>query len=83
MPLIGLLLAVLLPFFLLGCWDSGLDLALYGVEREEVWPQVVGGVLALALIVSGIWYCIRTVRKMRRIVREETAPAAAAKEGEA
>lgn len=42
----------------------------------------IGGVLALALIVFGIMYCIRTVRKMRRIARAEAAPVAAAKEGE-
>ena len=79
MPLIGLLLAVLLPFFFHGCWDSALDLSLFGVEQEAVAPQVIGGVLALALIVLGVLYCVRTVRKMRRIARADEAPVAAMK----
>ena len=33
-------LAVLLPFFLHGCWDSGLYLALFGIEQEAAAPAV-------------------------------------------
>ena len=69
-------MAIPVIFLLHGCWDCGLSIATFCVEREEVLPQVFGGVLLLALIVFGIMYCIKTLRKVCRIAREE-APAAA------
>ena len=63
-------MAILLPFLLHGCWDSGLDIAGYCIEREEILPQVFGGVLFLALVVFGIVYCIKTIKNVRRVARE-------------
>ena len=64
------LMAIVLPFLLHGCWGCGLSVAAFCVKREEVLPQVFGGLLLLALIVFGMMYCIRTIRKVRRTAGE-------------
>lgn len=64
-------LAILVPFLLYGCWDSGLSIAAYCVNREEILPQVFGGVLFLALVVCGVIYCVKTILKVRRVAKEE------------
>ena len=60
-------LAILLPFLLHGCWDCSLTIAAFCVNCKEVLPQVFGGLLLLALIVFGAIYCVKTIRKVRRI----------------
>lgn len=65
------LMAILVPFLLHGCWDSGLSIAAYCVNREEILPQVFGGVLFLALVVCGVIYCVKTILKVRRVAKEE------------
>ena len=44
------------------------DLFQQKIEREEILPQVFGGVLFLALVVFGIMYCIKTIKNVRRVV---------------
>ena len=46
------LMAILLPFLFHGCWDSALSIASYCVNREEIPPQVFGGLLFLARVDS-------------------------------
>ncbi|MBP3901656.1 MAG: PrsW family intramembrane metalloprotease [Blautia sp.] len=67
------LMAILLPFLFHGCWDSALSIASYCVNREEIPPQVFGGLLFLALVVFGVIYCVKTILKVRRIAKEEKA----------
>ena len=64
-----MLMAVVLPFVFHGCWDSGLDLTLWLIEQESVTPQVIGGIMSLALIVLGVVYTIRTSKKVCAIAR--------------
>lgn len=65
-------LAVLLPFFFHGLWDSGLDIGAYclGIETSII-AQVVGIVLIIAMVVFGVIYSVKTVRKACRIAKEE------------
>ena len=46
------------------------DLFQQKIEREEILPQVFGGVLFLALVVFGIVYCIKTIKNVHRVARE-------------
>ncbi len=69
------LMALLVPFLLHGCWDSGLDLGGYFLENEASIPlQVTGFVLLTAMVVFGVIYSVRTVKNVRRIAHE-TPPA--------
>ena len=68
------LLAVVLPFLFHGCWDSGLDIASWCIEQKETLPQVIGGILMLVMIVLGILYTVRTIRKVIRIAKSEPLP---------
>lgn len=76
-------LAILLPFFFHGLWDSALDLVLYGVSLDgSVWQYVAAAGGAL-LVVFGVLYAVKTVQKVRKIAKEtpmlttaEQAPAA-------
>ena len=64
-----MLMAVVLPFVFHGCWDSGLDLSLWLIEKESVTAQVIGVVMSLAMVVLGIVYTIRTIKKVCAIAR--------------
>ena len=76
-------LAILLPFFFHGTWDTALDLVLYGVNMDgSVW-QYVAAAGGLILVVFGVLYAVKTVQKVRKIAKEtpmlntaEQAPAA-------
>ena len=62
-------MAVVVPFVFHGCWDSGLDLVVWLMEKESTAAQVVSGVLVLAMLALGILYTIRTIKKVRGIAR--------------
>ena len=64
-----LLMATAWPFIFHGCWDSGLDLITWLVEKEATLPQVIGGILILAMLTLGIGYTIRTIKKVCAIAR--------------
>ena len=65
-----LLMATAVPFLFHGCWDAGLDLVGYFIGMEEsTAAQVAGGVLAVAMIVLGMIYTIRTIKKVRAVAR--------------
>ena len=66
-----LFMATAVPFLFHGLWDSGLDLVSFLIEKEPVAVQVVGGILALVLVVFGVVYSIRTVKKVCKIARGE------------
>ena len=57
-------MAVVVPFVFHGCWDSGLDLAAWLVDRESVVAQAGGGILILMMLALGILYTIRTIKKV-------------------
>ena len=57
-------MAVVVPFVFHGCWDSGLDLAAWLVDREPVVAQAGGGILILMMLALGILYTIRTIKKV-------------------
>lgn len=75
-------LAILLPFLFHGLWDSGLDIVLYLISAEGLPKavQVIAAVFGLAMVVFGIIYAVKTVKKVRKIAREEppAVPAAEA-----
>ena len=84
-----MLMAVAVPFFFHGCWDSGLDLILWLMDKEETLPQVFSAVLMLAMLGFGILYTVRTLKKVCAIARacgggsgEETSPVPAGGQGE-
>ncbi len=64
-----LLMATAVPFLFHGCWDSGLDLVLWLMEKEAVIAQVASGLLILAMLALGIGYTIRTIKKVCAIAR--------------
>ena len=64
-----MLMAVALPFVFHGCWDSGLDLVIWLMEKESVIAQAISGVLILAMLALGITYTIRTIRKVCAVAR--------------
>ena len=65
-----LLMATAVPFLFHGCWDTGLDLVGYFLGMEEsTAAQVAGGVLAVTMIVLGMIYTIRTIKKMRAVAQ--------------
>ena len=65
-----LLMATAVPFLFHECWDSGLDLVTFFLDMEEsVAAQVAGCVLAVALIVAGIIYTVRTIKKVCAVAR--------------
>ncbi len=66
-------MAVFLPFILHGCWDSGLDIMVFCIGREAVLPQVFGGILCLAMLVGGIVYSVKSIKKCSAMIREEAA----------
>ena len=70
-----LLMATAVPFLFHALWDTGLDMVTFLINMDEsTVAQVVGGVLALALIVVGIMYTIRTVKKVCRVAKAESDP---------
>ena len=64
-----MLLATALPFILHGCWDSGLDLVVWLMEKESIIAQVFSDILILALLALGVLYTIRTIKKVCAIAR--------------
>ena len=62
-------LAVPFIFLLHGAWDSALDISLYLVNKNSMPLEALGGVLFFGLVAAGLWYCIRTVRKVVRIAK--------------
>ena len=64
-----MLMATALPFVFHGCWDSGLDLISWLMEKEAVIAQVFSAVLMLAMLIFGILYTIRTIKKVCAIAR--------------
>lgn len=65
-----LMIALLGTFLFHGLWDFGLDLGLEMLSMEQMVISVLGGVLMLAMVVGGVIYCVRTVRKAIRIAKE-------------
>ncbi len=64
-------MAILVPFFFHGLWDSMLDIGGYCLENPDSIPvQVIGFVLITAAGIGGIIYSIKTVRKVCRIAKE-------------
>lgn len=63
-------MAILVPFFFHGLWDSGLDISLHLIEMEgqRLW-NIAGMVLAVGMVVFGLIYSIKTVRKVCRIAK--------------
>ena len=64
-----MIMAIAVPFIFHGCWDSGLDLVIWLMEKDATAAQVVSGVLVLAMLTLGILYTIRTIKKVRGIAR--------------
>ena len=64
-----MIMAIAVPFIFHGCWDSGLDLVFWLMEKEATAAQVVSGVLVLAMLTLGILYTIRAIKKVRGIAR--------------
>ena len=64
-----LLMATALPFVFHGCWDSGLDLISWLMEKEAVIAQVFCAVLMVAMLIFGILYTVRTIKKVCAIAR--------------
>ena len=64
-----MLIATALPFIFHGCWDSGLDLISWLMEKEAVIAQVFSAVLMVAMLIFGILYTIRTIKKVCAIAR--------------
>ena len=70
-----LFMATAVPFLFHGCWDSALDLVMFFFNMEEsTAAQIAGGVLAIAMIILGIVYTIRTIRKVRLVARSSAGP---------
>ena len=65
-----LAIALLGTFVFHGLWDFGLDVSFALIEMEQTVLSILGGVLAAAMAVGGIIYCVRTVRKAMRVARE-------------
>ena len=64
-------MAVLVPFFFHGIWDSMLDIAGYCLEHPDSTPiQVIGFVLILTAGIGGVIYAVKTVRRACRIAKE-------------
>jgi len=65
-------LAVLLPFFFHGLWDSGLDIGGYclGIETSTI-AQIFGIVLITAMVIFGVIYSVKTIRKACVIAKSE------------
>ena len=59
-----MLTATALPFVFHGCWDSGLDLISWLMEKESVIAQVISVVLTLAMLIFGVLYTVRTIKKV-------------------
>lgn len=64
-----MIMAIAVPFIFHGCWDSGLDLVVWLMEKEATAAQVISGVLILAMLALGILYTIRTIKKVCGIAR--------------
>ena len=64
-----MLMAVAVPFIFHGCWDSGLDLVLWLMDKESGIAQAVSGGLILVMLILGILYTIRTIKKVCAIAR--------------
>ena len=64
-----MLTATALPFVFHGCWDSGLDLISWLMEKESVIAQVISVVLTLAMLIFGVLYTVRTIKKVCAIAR--------------
>lgn len=64
-------LAVLLPFFFHGLWDSGLDIGAHLLEQPQTVLQIIGIVLITAMVIFGVVYSVKTVRRACKIAREE------------
>ena len=65
-----LLMATAVPFLFHGCWDTGLDLVSYFLGMEEsTAAQVAGGVLLVAMLILGVVYTVRTLKKVRAVAR--------------
>ena len=65
-------LAVLLPFFFHGLWDSGLDIGAYCLNIENATiAQIFGIVLVTAMVIFGVVYSVKTVRKACAIAKAE------------
>lgn len=67
-----LLMATALPFIFHGCWDSGLDLVSWLMEKESAVAQVFSIVLILAMLAFGILYTIKTIKKVCATARAST-----------
>ena len=65
------MMAVPATFLFHGCWDSGLDIAFFCLDREALAVQLTGGALLLAMIAFGVVYSVKTVRKVQRTARAE------------
>lgn len=66
-----LFMATLLPFLFHGCWDSAFDLVGFGLDQEGFIPNIAAVVLMLVLVIGGIIYSVRTVKKACAIAKAE------------
>ncbi|MBQ6518942.1 MAG: PrsW family intramembrane metalloprotease [Anaerolineaceae bacterium] len=62
-------LAVFVPFLFHGLWDSGLDIGVYMLEQSQTVVQVIGIVLITAMVIFGVVYSIKTVRRVCAVAR--------------
>lgn len=69
-------MAVLLPFFFHGCWDSVLELCGFCIAHPSDYVNVIGVVLESAAVVFGLIYSVKTVKKSCRISRQDLGPQA-------
>ena len=76
-------LALLMPFFFHGCWDSALDISAYFLAKEGSTAfQAAGMGMILALVFFGVFYSIKTVRNVCKTAKE-APPAVPAPDAEA
>lgn len=68
-------MAILVPYFFHALWDSGLDIGahLIGTEGSTV-SQIFGIVMIIVMVAGGIFYSVRTLKKVIKTAKEEPLP---------
>ena len=74
-------MAICVPFLFHGLWDSAIDVIDLCINQEDPGiMQVCGYILILAVIAVAVIYAVKTMKKVIRTAKEDSAEAPAEQE---
>ena len=65
-------IAIFFTFFFHGTWDSMIDVILFLINKKSIILQVIGGMMLLGLLTTGIIYAVKTIKMVIRESGKET-----------